>query len=132
MKHIKLFENVQGMENETSLDMKGNKPYVYCITGDNGSAVGMLDPKEEKMLFGYVQKNPGMLTIEKFTGEMDGDFVVLTVDGEWKFVEVGEIYRPEEGDKQFLIAGYGQMMAGFAGAQTDWVVDTPSKIIPEL
>lgn len=133
MKHIKLFESMNdGMQDPTFFENPGNAAYVYCIAGDNGSAVGLLDPREEKMLAEYVKGSPDTLSIERFPAGVDGDFVLLTGDGEWKYIKPGRTYNPGEGATVWPIFGFGQMIAGIAGAQTDWTVGGFSDIIEEL
>ena len=133
MKHIKLFESMNDeMQDATFFGNPSNMAYVYCISGGNGSAVGMLDPKEVKMLASYVESNPNTLTIEKFPVGGDGDFMLLTRDGEWKYIKAGRTYKAGEEATVWPIFGFGQMIAGFAGGQTNWTVGRLSDIIEEL
>ena len=134
MKHIKLFESMNDeMQDATFFGNPSNMVYVYCISGDNGSAVGMLGPKEVEMLASYAESNPNTLTIEKFPDGEDGDFVLLTGDGEWKYIKSGRAYNAGgEGATVWPIFGFGQMLAGIAGAQTNWMVGSLSDIIEEL
>ena len=136
MKHIKIFESMEDMGDYVDIDTASrmNKgPLVYCIQGDNGSAVGMISNDiDKKALVVHLSKNPNELSVETFELERDGSFVVLTGNGDWKFVDVGKTYTPEEGDTQFTILEDGQMLAGFAGAETYWMIDSLSNILPEL
>lgn len=134
MKHIKLYESMEyGMQSSTFSGKTSSGSYVFCIGGDNGSAVGMLDPQEEKMLADYLRSNPGSLTIQKFplVGQ-EGDFVVLTSDGEWKYIKVGDRYYSSDPVFVYPILGFGQMFVGFAGAQITWKVDDLSNILEDL
>jgi len=142
MKHIQLFESM-GEYMEESKGPKfdelnrlfrsvGRKPFIFCISGDNGSAVGMLSIDDQKILVDALKKNRDMYDVKTFVIERDGSFVVLTGKGDWKFVEVGETYIPEEGDTQFTILEDGQMLAAFSGAETFWMIDSLSNILPEL
>jgi len=128
MKHIKLFES---MNDEMQISAFAGS-HVTCISGDNGSAVGMLDPEEEKMLASYLASNPGALIIQKFPLGDEGDFVVLTGNGEWVYIKVGDTYDPGEEAYVYPILGFGQMFAGFAGAQTTWTVGSLSELLGEL
>lgn len=121
------------MQDATFFGNPSGIAYIYCISGDNGSAVGMLEPNEVEILARYVKKNPNMLSIEKFpdSGE-DGDFMLLTIDGEWKYIKSGQTYNAGEGSTVWPIFGFGQMLAGLAGAQTYWMVDKLANIIEEL
>ena len=134
MKHIKLFESMNDeMQDATFFGNPSNMAYVYCISGDNGSAVGMLEPKEVEMLASYAESNPNTLRmIEKFPAGGDGDFVLLTGDGEWKYIKSGRTYNAGEGATVWPIFGFGRMIAGFAGAQTDWMVGSLSDFIEDL
>lgn len=134
MKHIELFESMGPKFDELNqfYQRHRKKPSVICISGDNGSAVGMLSLDDQKILADILRKNRDMYYVKPFGIERDGSFVVLTGNGDWKFVEVGETYRPEEGDTQFTILEDGQVLAAFAGAETSWRIDTLSNILPEL
>ena len=133
MKHIKLFESMNDeMQDATFFGNPSSIVYVYCISGDNGSAVGMLDPEEEKMLASYVENNPDTLLIEKFPDGGDGDFMLLTVDGEWKYIKSGQTYNAGEGATVWPIFGFGQMLVGLAGAQPNWMVGELANIIEEI
>jgi len=120
------------MQSTTFYGNPSNVAYVTVISGDNGSAVGMLDPEEEKMLDAYEKSNPGSLTIQKFPLGDNSDFMVLTETGEWKYIKVGEIYNPGEECYVYPILGFGQMFAGFAGAQTNWMVGKLSDLLEEF
>ena len=133
MKHIKLFESMNDeMQDATFFGNPSRIAYVYCISGDNGSAVGILDPEEEKMLASYVENNPDTLTIEKFPAGEDGDFMLLTVDGRWKYIKSGQTYNAGGGGTVWPIFGFGQMFVGLAGAQPNWMVGELADIIEEL
>lgn len=134
MKHIKVFESMEDeMEISTSSRKTSSGSYVFCISGDNGSAVGMLEPHEQKMLADYLKSNPGSLDIQKFPlSDQVGDFVVLTGNGEWKYIKVGGQYYPGEEAYVYPILGFGQMFVGFAGAEITWNVGKFSDILEEL
>ena len=135
MKHIKLFESMNDeMQDATFFGNPSNIAYVYCISGDNGSAVGMLEPKEVEMLASYVENNPNTLSIQKFPDQGgDGDFVLLTGDGEWKYIKAGRTYNAGgEGSTVWPIFGFGQMLVGLAGSQANWMVGELANIIDEI
>ena len=134
MKHIKLFESMNDeMQDATFFENPSNVTYVYCISGDNGSAVGMLQPKEVEMLASYVKKYPGALMVEKLPlDNSEGDFVVQTGDGRWEYISVGGTYNPGEGATVWPIFGFGQMFAGLAGSQATWMVGELANIIEEI
>lgn len=134
MKHIKLFESMNDeMQDATFFGNPSETVHVYCISGDNGSAVGILEPKEVEMLARYVKKNPNRLMIKKFPDSGgDGDFMLLTSDGEWKYIKSGQTYNAGEGATVWPIFGFGQMLAGLAGAQANWMVDELANILEEL
>lgn len=93
----------------------------------------MLDQQEEKMLANYIASNPDYLTIQKFIlGSDEGDFVVLTGDGEWKYIKVGDKYYPGEEAYVYPILGFGSIFAGFVGAEITWIVDKFSDIFKDL
>jgi len=121
MKHVKLFEAFD--DSETNDLSYGGNAQVYCINSSGeASAVGMLDPDEEKMLAIYISSNPGNLMVEKFPAGQDGDFILLTGEGEWKFVQSGDTYDPGEGGIVFPILGFGQMFVALGGSQTTFEV----------
>ena len=138
MKHIELFESMGGMGEYTDIGTKSQmmgmnkRPIIYCISGDNGSAVGIVLINDQRYLYDYLKKNRDRYDFEVFEVERDGSFVVLTGNGDWKFVDVGETYTPEEGDTQFTLIEAGKMLAGFSGAETFWSIGTLSEILPEL
>ena len=134
MRHIKVFESMdEEMQSSTFSGETSSGSYVFCITGEEGSAVGMLDQQEQKMLASYLKSNPDSLMIQKFPlGGQEGDFVVQTGDGDWKYIEVGDQYYPGEQAYVYPILGFGQMFAGFAGAQITWTVGKLSDILEDL
>jgi hypothetical protein len=130
MKHIKLFESMNDEMQSTSFS---GGTSITCISSDNGSAVGMLTPQEEKMLSEYMKSNPSELMVQKFSGTGEqGDFVVLTENGEWEYIKPGTPYNPGYGASVFPILGFGQMFVGLSGAETTWMVGIFSEIIKEL
>ena len=118
MKHIKLFESSQEIDNPTQRELEFNpqKNKIFCITGPEGSLVGILSPKSEESLDRFVEKDPDKLRVQTFSFKGDEyleGFMVQTREGDWKFIKgQGGIYKSNDSQsKVFPILKKGMFIS---------------------